>query len=36
VDTLKTELKDAVEKEDYEKAALVRDKLKELESKAEY
>jgi protein arginine kinase activator len=34
VDTLKTELKDAVEKEDYEKAALVRDKLKELESKA--
>jgi protein arginine kinase activator len=35
VDTLKTELKDAVEKEDYEKAALVRDKLKELESKAE-
>ena len=36
VDTLKTELKDAVEKEDYEKAALVRDKLKELKSKAEY
>ena len=35
VDTLKTELKDAVEGEDYEKAALIRDKLKELESKAE-
>jgi len=35
VETLKTELKDAVEKEDYEKAALIRDKLRELESKAE-
>ncbi len=36
VGTLKKELKQAVEKEDYEQAAKLRDKLKELESQTAY